>query len=229
MPNIPTIRHRSTACVERTRTPVQKSKDQQHHWIFPQIASLKPPDTWVAAVLFCVLPRKMQQRSLIICTRSTLLEAMATSCSGPSSLQPLYYDGFCSAAVTETCAARTGSAELTDGEPGACNCIASGNASSGGKHFDGVTVGCICGSKHLGGVIGGDNGGGNGGGNGDSAGGNGDLMLWPFLAATGCASATSFLNRPMLLFQCFLACSNSRACASKSSWYFSNCIHRKLN
>ena len=211
MPNIPTIRHRSTACVERTRTPVQKTKDQQHHWIFPQIASLKPPDTWVAAVLFCVLSRKMRHRSLIICTRSTLLEAMATSCSGPSSLQPLYYDGLCSAAVTETCAARTGSAELTDGEPGACNCIASGNASSGGKHFDGVTVGCICGGKHLGGVIG------------DSVGGNGDLMLWPFLAAEAVAAAafaaaTSFLNRPVLFFPCFVAGSNSRAGVGKSSW-----------
>ena len=114
------------------------------------------------------------------------------------------YDGFCSAAITETSAARTRGTELTDAEPGACSGIASGNASCGGKHFGGVTVGCICGSKHLDGVIGGDNGGGNGGGNGDSARGNGDLMLWPFLAATGCASATSFLNRPVLLFKSFL-------------------------
>ena len=105
------------------------------------------------------------------------------------------------------------SSELADAE---CSGIASGSASCGGKHFGGVTVGCICGGKHLGGVIG------------DSVGGNGDLMLWPFLAATGCASATSFLNRPMLLFKSFLACSNSRACASKSSWYFSNCIHRNF-
>ena len=74
-----------------------------------------------------------------------------------------------------------------------------------------VTVGCICGGKHLGGVIVSDN----GGGNGDSVGGNGDLMLWPFLAAAAFASATSFLSRPMLPCQCFIACSNSRACA----WY----------
>ena len=80
MPNIPTIRHRSTACVERTRTPVQKTKDQQHHWIFPQIASLKPPDTWVAAVLFCVLSRKMRHRVSApgrLCWRQWRLHALA--------------------------------------------------------------------------------------------------------------------------------------------------------
>ena len=112
------------------------------------------------------------------------------------------------------------SSELTDAE---CSGIASGSASCSGKPCGGVTVGCICGGKHLGGVIVGDTGGGNGGGNGDSVGGNGDLMIWPFLAAEAVAAAafaaaTSFLNRPVLFFPCFVAGSNSRAGVCKSSW-----------
>ena len=110
------------------------------------------------------------------------------------------------------------SAELADAE---CSGIASGSASCGGKHFGGVTVGCICGGKHLGGVIVGDN----GGGNGDSVGGNGGLMLFcssTAFAAAAFAAATTFLNRIMLCFPRFWAFSNAACCSSKFCWQTSN-------